>query len=786
MSQSKKRNNLKSNNNDEFNWKEYLIANTDLIEGGINTEKKAKEHWLDRGKIEGRLLISKDFDWNQYIAINQDLISMGYTTKDLVQEHFINNGFNEGRRTVLKDFDWEFYIYYNNHLLHTGINTQSKAIKHWINYGNIEGLITNIRPLRYIYDKIISFDYSDIYNIYDNIHNITLYENFTVNDTVLLEKNLHYINNRNTPLFKPLEIIYDIKELHNYNKFILIIDFPCYGGGCSFFINTIISCYKYDVNFLIARNFENKIYLYINDEKMFKLPLTTEQTIEIFKKIEITKIFFNSIVKHSENFIQELFNLKKETTIITHDYSLFFNKPQMYYYEIDGTIKTHNKINIHNFDRVITQHIGNLHTFGKNMDNYGNIVVSALPDFKDRGDKIVTNNKTVIIGVIGDISDVKGYYVLNELTKKIEDENIEIIVFGKVHIKSIKKQFSYHTINDLNILLQMYKPNMLLELSLWPESYSFTLSLAMITQLPIIYHNKYFPCTIQRRLALYNNAHSFDNIDSININWLLSKKQSFFYLIKPKIYYPPFWDYYFKSNTDYLPFKQLNQEYNVVIITSKIYTSSKPFTYTASRSIYSPEERLKQTIETIKSIREKIPNSFIIIYDNSILSNDEYFSIVDRVECFINHHCDDIINNFTNNSPHKLFGEIAQTYKIIEYLNLYHKNMNIRNLFKITGRYVINEEFKYSDFDNDKILFKRNKDVEDRLYYFTCFYKISKNKIGLFRETITELFEDIKNDSYEFEEWEVLLPNLLFNEFETIDTLGVTQRIAVWDDQSKI
>ena len=287
--------------NSEFNWKEYLIANTDLIDGGINNEELALQHWKERGKIEKRPLKTDKFDWSQYIAINQDLINIGYTTKDLVQEHYINNGYREKRRTVLEGFDWEFYIYYNNHLLHTGINTQSKAIKHWINYGNQEGLLINIDPLKKVYDKIVNFNYNNIYNIYDNVNNVTLYKNYTIEDTILLETNLHYINNRNTPIFKPLEIIYDINETIN-KQYLLIIDFPCYGGGCSFFINTIISHYKYNTNFLIARNFNGKIYFYINDEKIFKLPFNSDDAIDFINKLNIQKIFFNSIVNHDINF----------------------------------------------------------------------------------------------------------------------------------------------------------------------------------------------------------------------------------------------------------------------------------------------------------------------------------------------------------------------------------------------------------------------------------------------------------------------------------------------------
>lgn len=772
-----------------FKWKDYLIANIDLIRIGINNETLAKQHWVEHGKSQGRQLKTKEFDWTQYIAINPDLIEQGHITEEKAQEHYINNGLKEGRRTVLKDFDWEFYIIYNNHLTHTGINTQTRAIKHWIQYGRSEKLLTHINPLKECYEKIITFNYKSTHDIYLNMNNITLYESLTENDTVLQEKNLHYINNRNDPFFKQLNTLHNMNQnINHYNDFILIIDFPCYGGGCSFFLNCIISHYKYQTTFLIVRNFKGKMYWYINDEKIFEEHLNINESIKFLNDIsnKIIKIFFNSIVEHDKRFIDSLFELKKETTILTHDYSLFFKKPQLYYYESQEN-SGHNKINIHKFSRVITQHIGNLHTFGKYMDGYNNISVSALPDFRESDREIINDGKNFVIGIIGDISDVKGYVILNELYNKIKHKNnIEIIVFGKVHIKGIQKQYSYHNINDLNVLLEKYKPNILFELSLWPESFSFTLTLAMITNLPIIYQDKFFPCTIERRLSLYNKKYSFTNMKDVDINWVINKGSNKFYLIKPIIYFPPFWDFYFTNKKDYLSCKLLNQEYNVVLITSKIYTSNKPLSYAAHRSIYSPQERLQQTVETIKSVREYIPNAYIVLYDNSVFIDNEFQTINNLVDCFLNHHNDEVINEFTNSSPHKVFGEISQTCRMLQYLHKYHTNMNIRNLFKLSGRYVLNKYFKYENLDNNDIILKRNKDVKDRYYYFTCFYKVGKEKLPIYYEVMNELYDDICNNAYEFEEWEVLFPTLLYNEFSTVDNLGVTQNISVWDDKSEI
>lgn len=772
-----------------FQWKEYLIANIDLIDSGINSEELAIKHYHEIGIRDKRPLKSKTFDWTQYIAINHDLIDGGYITKEKAEQHYIDNGYKEGRRIVLKDFDWEFYVYFNNHLIHAGINTQTKAIKHWIEYGRNEGLKTTVKPLEECYLKMIEYDYGNIFDLYRNVYDIISYPHATVQDPYVEDTKLHYIEKRNQPYFKSLKKQTNLQTfLNDYEKVILIIDFPCFGGGCSFFINSILSYYKYFTTFLIVRNFKNKLYWYVNDDIIFEPYLNEKESLKFINqyKDKFEKVFFNSIVEHSMYFINEILDMNFDSTILTHDYSLFFKEPQMYYYQINDNIVEY-KFNIHKFNRVITQHAGNLHSFGKYMNDYNNIIISALPDYRHFDKKILIEDKSKFtIGLIGDISDVKGYYIVNELWKKIKQKkNIELIIFGKVHIKQIKHQYSYHTIDDLNKLLITHKPNILFETSLWPESFSFTLSLAMITRLPILYQNKFYPSTVQRRLSLYNKAYSFDNIVNLNLKSIINKGQDYLYTIKPYVYFPPFWEEYF-LNRDYKHKYILNQEFNVVIVTSKIHTSKKPFSYVPHRTIYTSEQRFNQVQQTISSIRSHIDNSFIILYDNSDFNDNEYNTLNDQVECFINHHNDEIVNEFTNNSIHKVFGEISQTFKMLEYIKKYYTNMNIKNMFKITGRYLINDSFDYSVYDNEDIIFKRNEEVTDRAYFFTCFYKISGSKFDHFYNVMEELYEDIQNNAYEYEEWEVLLPMLLHKEFKTVENLGITQDIAVWKDQSKI
>ena len=51
---------------------------------------------------------------------------------------------------------------------------------------------------------------------------------------------------------------------------------------------------------------------------------------------------------------------------------------------------------------------------------------------------------------------------------------------------------------------------------------------------------------------------------------------------------------------------------------------------------------------------------------------------------------------------------------------------------------------------------------------------------------IENIYDDILQKKYENLDWEVLLPRKLKYEFETVDHLGITQNIGVWDDKSRI
>ncbi len=212
---------------------------------------------------------------------------------------------------------------------------------------------------------------------------------------------------------------------------------------------------------------------------------------------------------------------------------------------------------------------------------------------------------------------------------------------------------------------------------------------------------------------------------------------------------------------------------NIVFISSKIYVSSKPFTYTNVRSIYSPETRYEQTIKTIDSVRKFIPNCYIVLFDNSEFTPDKLNILRVLTDLFINETNDPIINYYTNECENKAYGEICQTYYTLKQLT----TIEFKNFFKISGRYLINESFDYSLYNNDFNIFKKNPIITQE--YYTSFYKISWSNYKKYFSVVSKLFNEIQSDNNIYYDipYEVFFPSKL--EFNKVDYLGITEIIAV-------
>lgn len=221
---------------------------------------------------------------------------------------------------------------------------------------------------------------------------------------------------------------------------------------------------------------------------------------------------------------------------------------------------------------------------------------------------------------------------------------------------------------------------------------------------------------------------------------------------------------------------------NLFILTSKVNVSSNPFSYTKKRSIYSCEERYNQLLETINSIKKRVKNYFIILIDNSKFSDEKKNKLCNIVNIFIGRNNIQNIQKFDYITDKQGCKGTAEMFMVNECLKrIVKENLTFKNLFKLTGRYILNNNFKINKYKNEKLIFKRNKQLEN--YYYTCFYKIPQSFFYNYQMIVKFFVENpqiiIKKNKLGLEQY---FPELVLQQTKNIrllNVLGVTQNIAV-------
>ena len=133
-------------------------------------------------------------------------------------------------------------------------------------------------------------------------------------------------------------------------------------------------------------------------------------------------------------------------------------------------------------------------------------------------------------------------------------------------------------------------------------------------------------------------------------------------------------------------------------------------------SAYDEEQRFNQTLETIECVREKVPTSYIILFECSHTSIEEEHKNILREKC-------DLFLDFSNEVVlQQIYSNLEKRPELITYgkslletrglLNTlyYVKAHNLfpdsQRVFKLTGRYLLNEYFDINDY--------KSKFLEDR------------------------------------------------------------------------
>lgn len=207
----------------------------------------------------------------------------------------------------------------------------------------------------------------------------------------------------------------------------------------------------------------------------------------------------------------------------------------------------------------------------------------------------------------------------------------------------------------------------------------------------------------------------------------------------------------------------------LVLITSIINTPNKALSYSATRSVFTRKQRFEQTKNTITSIKEKIQDCKIIIVECTDFNKEE--------EDYINSNCDYVFNLWNkkelhNNifGPSKSLGEGTMTIEALKYIE--ELKLEFNYLYKISGRYWLNENFKMDKVDNN--VFKRINNSENNI--FTALYKIDK-------ETAHKLLEFLINNIEAMQKcigYEALISHFVKNiNKNLVDIIGLSGFVTV-------
>lgn len=123
-------------------------------------------------------------------------------------------------------------------------------------------------------------------------------------------------------------------------------------------------------------------------------------------------------------------------------------------------------------------------------------------------------------------------------------------------------------------------------------------------------------------------------------------------------------------------------------------------------SFHFPEERFRDTLYTIKSIRERVPSSIIWVTESSSVKLPEEYSneLKKKSDYYVEHYDDEVLKQLYDNldkCPEKFdFGK-----SLLETRSLFNTFVQIQDLdftraFKISGRYTLNDDFNIGDYES--------------------------------------------------------------------------------------
>lgn len=366
-----------------------------------------------------------------------------------------------------------------------------------------------------------------------------------------------------------------------------------------------------------------------------------------------------------------------------------------------------------------------------------------IPSIKNSKKK--KRNK-IHVGIVGRICEEKipitFFKRLCELSIQCKN-SIQIMIFGKKSDIGEYNHAFHECIDKSNIQLMGFIPTQdiyhQIDVLVIPSVYetgSFVCLEAFSFGIPVICRNNYGLRKIVKD-SIYgylcdSDCMILEKIKYINFDEILDKKD----IIRE--YAEQFQIHEKIKEVESIWLRQINFSKNVVIVTSVMNIIKKSLSYYPIRSKFSVHDRFSQTKLTIQSIRKKIPSAVIVFCECSHLEYYEYENEIKKlVDHYLNFYDNVSIRNAVQ-SEHKGYGEAMIMREALSYI----KEFKAQHIFKISARYVLEDDFHFEDFHLRMNCFT----LWDKCYHSFCtlFYKIHHHYIDSFYKCIDDHLSDLQ------------------------------------------
>ncbi|WP_064094022.1 hypothetical protein [Rossellomorea aquimaris] len=195
------------------------------------------------------------------------------------------------------------------------------------------------------------------------------------------------------------------------------------------------------------------------------------------------------------------------------------------------------------------------------------------------------------------------------------------------------------------------------------------------------------------------------------------------------------------------------------IISSAISVSTNPLCYSPTRSAYTDQVRARQTLKTIQSIRDYIPNAKILFIEIGLDKNLPY-QIEKKVDKYVYLGDKRIIRDAAD-GPYKGLGEAISLYLSHRWIS----SFNADYYYKLSGRYFLNQQFKEFEWIGNAFT---GKNYHGGL--FTVLYGFPAQSYLNWRYSLKQSIPGLVQG----QSIEIIQPSFFEKPIHYLDTLGVS------------